>query len=182
MAGPMQAVNISQGSTVSHVICRICHEGDRLIPLISPCACSGSVGTIHQVCLEKWLSTVNKDDCELCGRKFLVHKNPKSITRWLLRSPFSDAHRNIIGDTICFFILTPMSLISAYLCVLGAVNHSDVVGGCASVVLLSLALFLVLVYTAWVIVTIRFQIKWILTWRKENQTVQLTQVDQADIV
>lgn len=75
-----------------------------------------------------------------------------------------------------------MSLISAYLCVLGAVNHTDVVGGCASVVLLSLALFLVLVYTAWIIVTIRFQIKWILAWRKENQTVQLTHVDMTDII
>ena len=66
----------------SGVFCRICHEGDFMESLLSPCSCSGSVsqlmicqdkvsfphqvGVVHRSCLEKWLSSSQYDTCELC--------------------------------------------------------------------------------------------------------------------
>ncbi|KAL0160351.1 hypothetical protein M9458_044076, partial [Cirrhinus mrigala] len=39
-------------------ICRICHEGQDVCNsegLLSPCDCTGTLGTVHKSCLEKWL-------------------------------------------------------------------------------------------------------------------------------
>jgi E3 ubiquitin-protein ligase MARCH6 len=51
--------------------CRVCRgepEPDR--PLFYPCMCSGSIGAVHQDCLEAWLDHSKKDTCELCSTKY----------------------------------------------------------------------------------------------------------------
>lgn len=51
--------------------CRVCRGGpedDR--PLYTPCLCSGSIGLVHQDCLEAWLAHSKKDTCELCFSKY----------------------------------------------------------------------------------------------------------------
>jgi E3 ubiquitin-protein ligase MARCH6 len=56
---------------VGELECRVCRMGaedDR--PLYTPCQCSGSIGSVHQDCLEAWLKHSKKDSCELCGIKY----------------------------------------------------------------------------------------------------------------
>lgn len=48
--------------------CRICLEEDK--PLVSPCACKGSSGYIHEHCLNKWIETSGKNRCEICHEDY----------------------------------------------------------------------------------------------------------------
>ena len=111
----------------SGLFCRICHcgegEGERLI---SPCHCSGSVGLLHRSCIEKWLSSVNKDTCELCHQKYRVSRHSRPFSSWLLTPAVGDDQRNLMGDTVCFLLLTPLTTISAYLCASGASYYFQV--------------------------------------------------------
>ena len=113
---------LSQSSkNSSGVFCRICHDGEAGGErLISPCLCSGSVGLVHRSCIEKWLSSVNKDTCELCQQKYRVSRHSRPFSSWLLTPAVGDDQRNLMGDTVCFMLLTPLTTISAYLCASGA--------------------------------------------------------------
>ena len=35
-----------------------------------PCRCSGTMASVHRVCLERWLNLATKDKCELCGHRY----------------------------------------------------------------------------------------------------------------
>ena len=48
--------------------CRICLEEDP--PLVSPCACKGSTGYVHEHCLNKWIETSGKTTCEICKEEY----------------------------------------------------------------------------------------------------------------
>lgn len=50
--------------------CRICLEDTGV--LVSPCACKGSTGYIHQECLDKWVhtDTTPKTQCEICHQDY----------------------------------------------------------------------------------------------------------------
>ncbi|XP_074157449.1 E3 ubiquitin-protein ligase MARCHF2 isoform X2 [Sminthopsis crassicaudata] len=61
-------------------ICRICHEGSSGEVLLSPCDCTGTLGTVHKSCLEKWLSSSNTSYCELCHTEFVVERRPRPFT------------------------------------------------------------------------------------------------------
>ena len=51
--------------------CRVCRAGpEDSRPLYTPCLCSGSIGLVHQDCLEAWLAHSKKDTCELCFSKY----------------------------------------------------------------------------------------------------------------
>ena len=56
----------------SELECRVCRGGPDLPsrPLFSPCLCSGSIGLVHQDCLEAWLKHSGKESCELCKQKY----------------------------------------------------------------------------------------------------------------
>ncbi|NWZ16776.1 MARH3 ligase, partial [Agelaius phoeniceus] len=60
-------------------ICRICHEGSSHEELLSPCECTGTLGTIHRSCLERWLSSSNTSYCELCHFRFAVERKPRPL-------------------------------------------------------------------------------------------------------
>lgn len=64
-------------------------ENEREEKFIAPCKCSGSVGVTHRSCLERWLSTSNSDECEICKSFFLVKKCRKSFTQVLSSRPIS---------------------------------------------------------------------------------------------
>lgn len=61
-------------------ICRICHEGGSSEGLLSPCYCTGTLGTVHKSCLEKWLSSSNTSYCELCHSEFSIERRPRPLT------------------------------------------------------------------------------------------------------
>ena len=66
--------NGSQASLASIPVdvCRICHcEAEPgSAPLISPCACSGTLRYVHQSCLQQWIKSANTKSCELCKLNF----------------------------------------------------------------------------------------------------------------
>ncbi len=64
----MDAPTVDQGMELECRVCRMGAEVDR--PLYYPCQCSGSIGLVHQDCLEAWLVHSKKDCCELCATKY----------------------------------------------------------------------------------------------------------------
>lgn len=48
-------------------MCRICHSAENLI---SPCCCKGTIATVHEKCLERWLSQSGVGSCDLCKFEF----------------------------------------------------------------------------------------------------------------
>jgi len=159
------------------VFCRICHDGDLDgDKLISPCSCSGSVGLIHRTCIEKWLSTVNQDTCEICKQKFLVTRQTRPFTSWLMTPAVGDDQRNLLGDTVCFLLLTPLTSISAYLCASGAVFYMQQIKKSEAVGLMCLASLLVIIYTIWLLLTIRYHCQVWFKWRVNNQDIRLLDV------
>ncbi|NXY45283.1 MARH3 ligase, partial [Ceuthmochares aereus] len=62
-------------------MCRICHEGSSREDLLSPCECTGTLGTIHRSCLERWLSSSNTSYCELCHFRFAVERKPRPLVK-----------------------------------------------------------------------------------------------------
>lgn len=161
----------SSTSSPSRIFCRICHDdGD----LISPCRCCGSVGLIHLSCLEKWLSTSNQSGCEICGHEFVVEKQAKPFSQWACKS---NEQRHMTGDIVCFLILTPLAILSAYFCGVGAAHYFDVEHQSAeAAALISLVSFLTLVYLMWLILTLRFHCKTYGEWKKTNQIIRLVEV------
>ena len=123
--GSTSSQNCSKNSSV--LFCRICHEGESSGErLISPCRCSGSVGLIHRSCIEKWLSTINHDTCELCKQKYIISRHPRPFSSWLCEPAVGDDQRNLVGDGVCFLLLTPLAGISAFLCASGAAFYFEV--------------------------------------------------------
>lgn len=59
-------------STSIRPTCRIClsAESSATDPLISPCACTGTVGSVHTGCLKDWVSEKGSLFCELCHREY----------------------------------------------------------------------------------------------------------------
>lgn len=45
--------------------CRICREEGGV--MISPCACDGSIGKVHDDCLQEWTRESEKNTCEICN-------------------------------------------------------------------------------------------------------------------
>lgn len=60
-------------------VCRICYSTGDLQSLINPCECSGTMGILHQNCLEHWLEVSNTTQCEICHHEFQVVRYPKSL-------------------------------------------------------------------------------------------------------
>lgn len=55
----------------SDLECRVCRSGgEENRPLCHPCLCNGSIGLVHQDCLESWLAHSKKETCELCLTKY----------------------------------------------------------------------------------------------------------------
>lgn len=61
----------THGELGDELECRVCRlGGESDHPLYTPCLCSGSIGLVHQDCLEAWLAHSKKDKCELCLTKY----------------------------------------------------------------------------------------------------------------
>merc|ERR1711990_396893 len=151
------------------LFCRICHDGEGEERLISPCHCSGSVGLLHRSCIEKWLSSVNKDTCELCHQKFRVSRHSRPFSSWLMTPAVGDDQRNLMGDLVCFMLLTPLTTISAYLCASGASYYLHQIKKSEAVGLLALASILVFIYLIWLLLTIRYHFQVGLVQMEEQQ-------------
>lgn len=148
--------------------------------IISPCKCSGSCGFVHKRCLEKWLSTAPPgiERCEICNSEFTfaLAKRPKRFSQWVCARPFSEDHRNLVGDVVCFLLLTPLAVVSAYLCGVGSTYYYSGKGS-EAFGLVFLASFLIAIYLVWLFLTVKFHVKAWMHWRRTNHDVELVDVN-----
>ena len=84
----LSSATLSTQST--SLTCRICQDGNSLEPLLNACDCSGSIGLVHAMCLEKWLSQSSRESCELCQYEFKTVKKVKNFQQ--VRIPCSSAY------------------------------------------------------------------------------------------
>ncbi|CAL1265132.1 unnamed protein product [Larinioides sclopetarius] len=179
---PIKTRKYQSPAASSGPICRICHEGDDKEDLVSPCKCTGTVGLVHKTCMERWLSTRpnSNDKCEICNYTFVTARYPKSVLEWIQSDENNGNHRrSLMGDVTCFMLLTPLAIVSSFLCVEGAKRQvvwgNSLEAGC----LMALATFLITIYFVWNILTIRYHMKGYLRWRSKNQNVKLLRVQRV---
>jgi len=142
--------------------------------LLSPCSCSGSVGVVHRSCLEKWLSSSQYDTCELCRQPLTVTRSYRPILQWLCKGESrGDDQRNLVGDSVCLVLLTPLATVSAYLCSSGASYYAKQGQVAEAAGLVCLCSVLCLVYLLWLLLTARYHCQVWFKWRNENQEIRL---------
>jgi len=162
----------------SGVFCRICHEGEQGGErLISPCRCAGTVGVVHRSCVEMWLSTANQDTCEICQQKYLISRHPRPIAQWLCEPKVGDDHHNLVGDFVCFLLLTPLAAISTYLCGSGAAYYFQQDKRSEAVGLICLTSLLILIYLFWLLLSVRYHCQVWFKWRLTHQDIRLLEED-----
>lgn len=165
-------------------ICRICHEGGSGECLLSPCDCTGTLGTVHRSCLEKWLSSSNTSYCELCHTEFSIERRPRPLTevtealplvfpraaslfvhlwfqlncvlppQWLRDPGPRNEKRTLFCDMVCFLFITPLAAISGWLCLKGAQDHLHLGSWLQAVGLIALTIALFTIYVLWTLVMI----------------------------
>ncbi|KAK8769128.1 hypothetical protein V5799_014410 [Amblyomma americanum] len=151
-------------------ICRICHEGDQPESLVSLCKCSGTVGVLHVSCLERWLNAQNVDHCELCHHRFPTTAQSSTVRRffhWVLNSE-ARVQRAVLGDLFCFALLTPVAVLSCFLCVNSAARQALQGHIWEAASLVTLAGLLLTAYIAWSFLTVRFHCRSFESWRSRN--------------
>ncbi|XP_065513392.1 E3 ubiquitin-protein ligase MARCHF3 isoform X3 [Caloenas nicobarica] len=162
-------------------ICRICHEGSSQEDLLSPCECTGTLGTIHRSCLEHWLSSSNTSYCELCHFRFAVERKPRPLVEWLRNPGPQHEKRTLFGDMVCFLFITPLATISGWLCLRGAVDHLHFSSRLEAVGLIALTVALFTIYLFWTLVSFRYHCRLYNEWRRTNQRVILLAPKSANI-
>ncbi|XP_050402247.2 uncharacterized protein LOC126818741 [Patella vulgata] len=154
-------------------ICRICHEGDAHEELVAPCYCAGSVGVLHVTCLERWLGTSNTTRCEICKYQFKVERQARSFWQFLKQPSENTERRNMICDIVCFFILTPLTGISAFLCMMGVRHYAQWDGRWEVPGLAILTSCLLMIYAVWCFVAMRHHYKVCRDWQTNNQIIKI---------
>ncbi|XP_048384338.2 E3 ubiquitin-protein ligase MARCHF3 [Stegostoma tigrinum] len=162
-------------------MCRICHEGSNQEDLLSPCECTGTLGTIHRSCLEHWLSSSNTSYCELCHFKFSVERKPRPLIEWLRNPGPQHEKRTLFGDIVCFLFITPLATISGWLCLRGAVDHLHFSSRLEAVGLIALTTALFTIYLFWTLVSFRYHCRLYNEWRRTNQRIILLIPKSADV-
>ena len=106
--------NVKDTSSIkSEKICRICHCGVEDEQFISPCKCSGSLGFIHQSCLQSWLNIAgktNRKQCELCHYDFKLQSTLKPLSEWkmLKLTPYE---RKKVICSVAFHLLAVLCVV-----------------------------------------------------------------------
>ncbi|XP_020336048.1 E3 ubiquitin-protein ligase MARCHF2 isoform X1 [Oncorhynchus tshawytscha] len=157
-------------------ICRICHEGANGEGLLSPCNCTGTLGTVHKSCLEKWLSSSNTSYCELCHTEFTIERRPKpltEVTKWLRDPGPRNEKRTLFCDMVCFLLITPLAAISGWLCLRGAQDHLHFNSRLEALGLIALTIALFTIYVLWTLVSFRYHCQLYSEWRRTHQKVRL---------
>uniref|UniRef100_A0A914UVD0 RING-CH-type domain-containing protein n=1 Tax=Plectus sambesii TaxID=2011161 RepID=A0A914UVD0_9BILA len=188
--GTGRSILTSEGAAV----CRICHGGEFSAPftsknaagepLISPCFCRGTMGLYHRTCLERWLGTSNTDRCEICKFLYVVERRPLPLMAYLKDPGSPIERRNLIGDFACWCVLTPLALISAYLCAHGAILYAGQFGWlCVEVTgLMLLSFFLVLTYGVWLVVSIKYHMSTFREWQQSHQDVHVLDIEEVHML
>ncbi|XP_019114745.2 uncharacterized protein marchf1 isoform X3 [Larimichthys crocea] len=96
-------------------VCRICHcEGDDEYPLIMPCRCTGSLGFVHQACLNQWIKSSDTRCCELCKYDFIMETKLKPLRKWEKLNMTKNEKRKIFCTVLFHLIAIVCMLWSVY--------------------------------------------------------------------
>ncbi|KAL3269483.1 hypothetical protein HHI36_008551 [Cryptolaemus montrouzieri] len=107
----------STTSMESEYICRICHGGESVDDLLTPCRCRGSVALVHLKCLERWLFESSRSYCELCQHHYEIIREPRyglfvSLAMFAI-TPSTHLWEFLI-DLAAFIAYTPTAIASTY--------------------------------------------------------------------
>lgn len=77
-----EAVTTECDAFIGNRECWICYDGDKVEPLIQPCACTGDVSSVHHECLKRWLieSSSTSNDllrCKVCNCPYDVRSSAR---------------------------------------------------------------------------------------------------------
>lgn len=101
--------------------------------------------------------------------------------QWIIKGQSRRERRYLLADLICFLILSPLVIVSSYLCAQGAwyylVNSVDKWTGAGLVIL---SLFLWCIFGFWLIVTVRYHRRCWLDWKNNNQVVKLVKISRFE--
>jgi len=92
-------------------ICRVPAEEGR--PLVAPCKCSGSIGLVHQECLDEWLKITHTNKCDLCSVEFRFAPLYALYTPDKL--PLHEVFRGIFHRSVAKWIPTALRMVIAIL-------------------------------------------------------------------
>lgn len=162
-------------------ICRICHEGDQAGPLSSYCACAGTMGLLHSLCLQRWLSARNVDSCELCHERFPTVRLHRGFSEWF-RGP-GDQRRAVCADVVCFILLSPIAGLGLEMCVQSATAHTTTRRVIQVGSLVALSVLLIAAFLIWTYFTVRHHYRRFRQWQEDNVRVVLVprSVSRGDV-
>ncbi|XP_077542681.1 E3 ubiquitin-protein ligase MARCHF2-like [Haemaphysalis longicornis] len=173
---PTWRVGSADVTASSGPICRICHEGDHLLPLLSICLCAGTIGLVHLPCLEHWLSASGSETCELCHYRFNVVHRPRRFDEWL---HIPDVRRCFLVDVACFGLLSPLAFLCGVLCLHGAAQQLLLRHLWESIGLVTLAFLLFTVYGTWTVLAFRYHYTNWRKWREANSYVRVVDMPRC---
>ncbi|CAG9865411.1 unnamed protein product [Phyllotreta striolata] len=163
-------------SSIVSIVCRICYDNDKEEGLISPCDCKGTVGFVHQSCLENWLAASNSTKCELCNFSFdvervLKYKSTESVCYWCWHS--GNSILPVRNDILACTLITPLTVIITYICLLSSQYYSQTKfsnepsARWTSFSLLCMVGIMFIGYYTWVYATIRMHgRRWYYWWQR----------------
>ncbi|KAF2896834.1 hypothetical protein ILUMI_09344 [Ignelater luminosus] len=168
-------------SSIISIVCRICYDGDKDEPIITPCRCRGTVAFVHRSCLETWLAESNTTSCELCHHVYRTERTPKytarqSIWRWFRHQPLNIGFhvRGLRSDVLACAILTPLAIVITYVCLFSADYYNQKkfsnipAAKWTSVSLLVMISIMLMGYYLWVYMVIRYHGRvWFYCWQRE---------------
>ncbi|KAH7987134.1 hypothetical protein HPB52_024268 [Rhipicephalus sanguineus] len=162
---PAGCLNVT---TSSGPMCRICHEGDQTESLMSLCRCSGTMGLLHVSCLERWLNARNVDHCELCHHRFPTAAQPTCLRQFFHSVWHGHSQLIVLGDVLCFAILTLLVALSCFLCAQSAFKYAHEGRVMEAASLVTLAGLLATGYSVWAFRTARFHYRAFAVWEAVN--------------
>ncbi|XP_018574513.1 uncharacterized protein LOC108913444 isoform X2 [Anoplophora glabripennis] len=172
----------SQSST--DYICRICHGGESMDDLLTPCRCRGTIALVHLKCLERWLKESNHSHCELCQHHYQIIREPKYGVGWsilaFLRHPGPHL-KDILLDFLAFALYTPSAVASTYMLMMicESLVKSNIVtnGTFSSHAIAFSAIFgmaaIDFTYTSWLMLTFQKHVENWRDWYRNSSTLKV---------
>ncbi|KAJ8917157.1 hypothetical protein NQ315_012649 [Exocentrus adspersus] len=165
-------------------MCRICHGGESMDDLLTPCRCRGTIALVHLKCLERWLKESNHSHCELCQHHYQIIREPKHGVAWsiLVFLSHPGPHlKDMLLDLLAFTLYTPSAVASTYMLMMicESLVKSNIVthGTLSSHVIAFSAIFgmaaIDFTYSSWLMLTIQKHIDNWRDWYKNNASLKV---------
>ncbi|XP_064488047.1 E3 ubiquitin-protein ligase MARCHF2-like [Ornithodoros turicata] len=170
VAADAQSTCSSSSSGEGQPLCRICLLGDDKQPLLEPCNCRGSIGSVHQECLERWISRTANGKCQICQFQFKVQRRSLPV-RLLFKDPV--ARRGVLiylglGAVFSLSIAFIFSLAWLY-----ALRLASCLGDRAAALLVILLALQNVVWHYFPFLCFTYAFEAIKKWRRENTVLRV---------